>query len=344
MVRAARRSTAAEADQLQRESFVRWSWDDDDGSLRLHAKLPPEEGALVIRALDAARESLAERRRAELDDLADDAADGSAGPLDASEPSGSAEPPMAMPAPAPSNAESLVAIAEHALARPPTGLAGGERNQVIVHIDVATLSTDSPGPTLTGPGACAVADGPGLAAETARRLACDCSLVPEVRDRDGRALDVGRRTRSIPPSIRRALSVRDGRCQFPGCERHRFVDAHHLVHWAHGGATSLDNLVLLCRHHHRLVHEGGFSVARDHDGRPRFRRPDGRLIAAAPCPPRPARPTRLGAPARYRAGPLHAGAGERMDLRSCVDAMVDARRPRPARPTAPAARAAAEPG
>ncbi len=168
----------------------------------------------------------------------------------------------ASPAPIPTNAESLVAIAEHALARPPTGLVGGERNQLIVHVDAATLATDSPGASVTGPSACAIADGPGIAAETARRLACDCSLVPVVEDEGGRTLDVGRRTRSIPPAIRRALSVRDGRCQFPGCERHRFVDAHHLVHWAQGGATSLDNLVLLCRHHHRLVHEGGFSVAR----------------------------------------------------------------------------------
>ena len=340
MVRAARRVTAAEAHEQARDSFVRWSWDDEDGCLCLHAKLPPEEGALFLRALDAAREALAEQRSDERDERRDEAHDGSAGPLDASEPSGSAEPPGA-PAdqapPSPSNAESLVAIAEHALARPPTGLAGGERNQLIVHIDVATFAADSPGASLTGPGACAVADGPGIAAETARRLACDCSLVPTLESA-GRTLDVGRRTRSIPPAIRRALSGRDGRCQFPGCERHRFVDAHHVHHWAQGGETSLDNLVLLCRHHHRLVHEGGFAVTRSSAGELRFRRPDGAPIPRSPRPPAaapaPLRP-RHSREERGRAGPLLTGTGEPMDREACTEAVLIA--------TAPAARAAGAP-
>jgi len=320
MIRAARRVSAADAAAQARESFVRWRWDDEDGCLHLHAKLPPDEGALLLRALDAARERLAERRCAEDDAEIDRPADGPAGPLAAVEPSGSAEPPAelaAAPPRAPTNSEALTTIAEHALARPPTGLAGGERNQLIVHVDAATLATDSPGPSATGPGACSIADGPGIAAETARRLACDCSLVPFFRDRD-RTVDVGRRTRSIPPAIRRALAVRDGRCQFPGCERHRFVDAHHLVHWARGGETSLDNLVLLCRHHHRLVHEGGVSVSRRTDGRLRFTRPDG---VDLPASPRVAlRPDR--GPRRRRAGPLFTGAGEPMDLRSCAEAVI----------------------
>ena len=131
------------------------------------------------------------------------------------EPSGSAEPPAevtAAPSRTPTNAESLTAIAEHALARPPTGLAGGERNQVIVHVDAATLATDVPRPERTGAGACSVADGPGIAAETARRLACDCSLVAAL-NRSGRTVDVGRRTRRSrrdPPGARgarRPLSV-----------------------------------------------------------------------------------------------------------------------------------------
>lgn len=75
---------------------------------------------------------------------------------------------------------------------------------------------------------------------------------------------------------------RDGGCRFPGCTRHRFVDAHHIQHWANGGETSLDNLVLLCRHHHRLVHEGGFGVERIEDGTLQFTRPDGRVIAQHP--------------------------------------------------------------
>jgi Domain of unknown function (DUF222)/HNH endonuclease len=109
-------------------------------------------------------------------------------------------------------------------------------------------------------------DGPGVSAETAHRIACDSSIVAVKEDQDGEPLSVGRKTRSIPPAIRRALRERDGGCRFPGCTRHRYVDGHHIVHWADGGETSIDNLVLLCRHHHRLVHEGGFVCERPASG------------------------------------------------------------------------------
>ena len=104
-------------------------------------------------------------------------------------------------------------------------------------------------------------DGGGVdvSAETSRRLACDASVVVLHEGADGSALDVGRKTRSIPPAIRRALNARDTGCRFPGCTA-RHCDAHHLVHWADGGRTSLDNLVLLCRRHHRLLHEGGYRI------------------------------------------------------------------------------------
>jgi Domain of unknown function (DUF222)/HNH endonuclease len=216
--------------------------------------------------------------------------------------------------PSPTNTESLAALCEAALARPPTGLPGGERYQVLVHVDVQTLATDKPGASMTGTGDCALADGPGIAPETARRLACDASVVGLV-ERDGKPLSVGRRTRTVPPSIRRALVARDGRCQFPGCER-RFVDAHHIRHWAHGGETSLDNLVLLCRYHHRLVHEGGFSVSLGADGRPLFSDPAGQRISHSPS-------TRAGTPdLPSKSGPLLTGTGEKMDLASCVDAVL----------------------
>ena len=117
------------------------------------------------------------------------------------------------------------------------GLTGGERYQLLLHVDASTLATDSPGASVPGPGSCAIADGPGIAPETARRLACDSLDRRDRRARRQATVGVGRRTRSIPPSVRRALVARDGRCQFPGCERHRFVDAHHIVHWAQGGAT-----------------------------------------------------------------------------------------------------------
>ncbi len=337
IVRAARHATAAEADELHRVSFLRWSWDDEDGSLRIEAKLPPEDGALFLRALEAARDALYEQRASAVEE---ESGRGSAEPQPAATPAGPngpAEPPAPeLALSSPSNAESFAALAEAALARPPTGLPGGERYQVLVHVDAETLATNEPGARVTGPGACAIADGPGISPETVRRLSCDASLV-SIAERNGVPLGVGRRTRSIPPSVRRALLARDGRCQFPGCERHRFVDAHHIHHWAHGGETSLDNLVLLCRHHHRLVHEGGFSVrAGLHAGpdgwRPIFRRPDGVPIPSSPAPP-PVVSTEL-PPAR---GPTLTGTGEIMDLRSCVDAVLAARsRPTSRQPAQPA--------
>ena len=120
--------------------------------------------------------------------------------------------------------------------------------------------------------------------ETSRRLACDASVVKMCHSADGAVLDVGRKTRTIPPSIRRALAARDTSRRFPGCTSRR-CDAHHVHHWADGGATSLDNLVLLCRRHHRAIHEGGFGVVRGLDGALNFLRPDGAPLQAAPAAP-----------------------------------------------------------
>ncbi len=111
--------------------------------------------------------------------------------------------------------------------------------------------------------------------ETARRLACDCSVVRIVEDAKGEPLDVGRRTRTIPPGIRRALQARDKGCRFPGCTSKRYVDGHHVKHWINGGETKLSNLVTLCRFHHRLVHEGQVVVQTLDDGAFRFVKPSG---------------------------------------------------------------------
>ena len=100
------------------------------------------------------------------------------------------------------------------------------------------------------------------------------------RRRDnGEPLDVGRRTRAIPPALARALRSRDGGCRFPGCTRTRFTEGHHVKHWADGGETRLGNLVTLCRFHHRLVHEGGFGLRVTDDGVFVFTRPDGARVA-----------------------------------------------------------------
>ena len=134
-----------------------------------------------------------------------------------------------------------------------------------------------------------------ISAETARRLACDAATVGMRNGSSGEVLHVGRRTRTISPALRRALHARDRQCRFPGCRNVR-VDAHHIRHWAHGGATALDNLVLLCRRHHRAVHEEGFGVTLDAAGNVAFIRPDGRPLPEAPALPdwtgRPLAPVR----------------------------------------------------
>jgi hypothetical protein len=111
-----------------------------------------------------------------------------------------------------------------------------------------------------------------------QRLLCDCSLVTVVEDPNGHPLDVGRKQRTVSTPLRRALYARDRGCTFPGCHRKHYLDGHHLQHWIHGGETSADNMTLLCTHHHRLLHEGGFGIVREEGGTLRFVTADGRTI------------------------------------------------------------------
>jgi len=173
-----------------------------------------------------------------------------------------------------------------------------ERYQVALHVDMATLRsgggedagarpTDAPSHTHFlehAPGRSHLADGTRVSAETSRRLCCDAAVVQAVRGPEGEVLDVGRRTRTIPPALRRALEIRDGGCRFPGCGI-RFCEGHHIVHWADGGETKLSNLVLLCRFHHRAVHEEEFSVKVVNDRIRFFDRTGWPLPDAAPPPP-----------------------------------------------------------
>jgi Domain of unknown function (DUF222)/HNH endonuclease len=164
-------------------------------------------------------------------------------------------------------------VADLALTNSTDGRAGGERYQLVVHVDEAAFKGDEH--------ACVLENGPALAPETARRLGCDASIV-ELRERDGEPLSVGRKTRTIQPAMRQA---RDRGCRFPGCENRRFLDGHHVRHWARGGETKLGNLVLLCRYHHRCLHEGGYSIAQQADGSLTFRDPWGAPIPNVPRPP-----------------------------------------------------------
>ena len=151
----------------------------------------------------------------------------------------------------------------------------------MLHVDESSLTGQG------GPGALDPAGGPHLedgsrvAAETARRLACDASVVT-VRRR-GKDVEVQGRTRTVPPRLRRALEIRDRGCRFPGCGC-RFTEPHHIVPWFLGGPTRLDNLVLLCATHHVLLHHGGFRLEKDPDrpGRSLFYSPEGVPIPEAP--------------------------------------------------------------
>ena len=129
----------------------------------------------------------------------------------------------------------------------------------------------------------ALANGKGrssLPIESVKRMCCDGQAVVIGEDENGEPLNIGRKTRTVPMAIKRALNARDKSCAFPGCHHTRFVDAHHIEHWSAGGETSLDNLMLLCSQHHKLVHEGGFTIQRDYQNQWFFKHPDGLAVPA----------------------------------------------------------------
>ncbi len=230
---------------------------DDDGCLVIRARLPAEQGAVVLQALNAAMET----QEAEKNDDA---------PNDVTAVTSEHENRFAQ-----NRADALTTMAETTLRHGPEPLSSAERYQVVVHVTAETLAADDDG-------RCDLECGQHLAPDTARRIACDGSRLWITEDAAGNPLDIGRKTRAVPTAMQRALRSRDRGCRFPGCTHHRFVDAHHIRHWANGGETSLDNLVLMCRCHHRLVHEGGFGVQRIADGVIQFTRPDGHVIAEHP--------------------------------------------------------------
>src|SRR5207253_1022287 len=186
----------------------------------------------------------------------------------------SAETPPCM---AQKQADALALLAETALHHELDHGAPGERYQVVVHVDAPALAEAA------HPGQSVLEEGAHVSAETPRRLACDASRVVMRHGRDGHVVEVAARTRTIPPALRRALHHRARGCRFPGCGV-RFGQGHHIRHWAQGGPTTLSNIALLCRRHHRAVHEEGYQVDRQPDGELSFRRPDGRVLPEVPPP------------------------------------------------------------
>ncbi len=223
---------------------------DEDGTVVIRGRLTPEAGALLMRALDAARATLYRKATA---------ADGA-------------------PTLPQQQADALALLAESALHHEIDPGAPGERYQVVVHVDAGVLvDADHPGQSV-------LEDGARVPAETSQRLACDAGRVVMRHDADGRIVEIGARTRTIPPALRRALQHRDHGCRFPGCGV-RVAEGHHIRHWARGGLTKLSNLAMLCRRHHRAVHEEGFQIEKEADSTLVFRRPDGRCLPDVPDSP-----------------------------------------------------------
>ncbi len=187
--------------------------------------------------------------------------------------------------------------------------------ELIVHVDSATLQGHTE-------------DGTGVSAETVKRLCCDAGLVPILEDADGKPLDVGRKTRTIPAAIHRAVVLRDDGCRFPGCSN-RIIDVHHLVHWIDHGITSMDNCLSLCRRHHRCVHELGFSITPQAGDELTFRDADGAVIVAQADRPKLARDALEHLRQTTQSGgiPIHAQTslpnwhGDVPDYAACVQAL-----------------------
>jgi Domain of unknown function (DUF222)/HNH endonuclease len=209
------------------------------GMVRIDGDLDAETGETVLTALRSVEDAWARS---------------DAGPLDRSS--------------AQRRADALGEVGRGYLDRADRPVVAGERPHVSV-----TVGLDA----LRGGGDAELDHAGPVGAGLARRLACDASVSRVVLGPRSEPLDVGRRTPVVSPAMRRAVVIRDSRCRFPGCDRpHTWCDAHHVTHWADGGATALPNLVLLCRRHHRVVHERfGLEMV---EGRPVFRRPDGSVL------------------------------------------------------------------
>ncbi len=251
-VLAAERETPEETDE-RRKVVVRHT---DDGRLRLSVELDADEGARFLAALDAARFDVSAETPHRFD--------------------ASVETPR-------TRTDALMVVVESFLAEGARSRTGGTPTEVRLHVTEDELQN--------GGGFIENAGCVGVSAETSRRLACDAAVVEVLEDAAGRVVRTGRRTRTVPAGMRRALEIRDqGRCAFPSCTHTRFLDAHHVEHWADGGATELDNLVLLCRRHHTFVHEHGYQIERDAQGT-QFVAPGKRPIPMrAPLPESPSAP------------------------------------------------------
>ena len=243
VIRAYRRATRLSDPHTSKQQYesrtFNYHWD-DDGSLVFKGRLPAEIGAMLMKAL----QSSIDRQDKEV-------------------------PAVTRQSISQRRADAIAEMAESYLANGPAESSSADHYQVMLHVYPEDMSTAMMG---------TIENGPDVTAVTSRRICCDTSISQIVEDQKGEPLSIGRKSRVIPPAMRRALKARDKQCRFPGCTHRHFIDGHHIKHWADGGETSIDNLVQLCRHHHRLVHEGGFNSEKDDTGKVVFRDQEGELI------------------------------------------------------------------
>lgn len=216
----------------------------DDGSVVMVLKLPPEQAELVLDAIDREEKRLRKVRGKDSEEEID---------------------------PSSLRADALVNLVETA-SRVATGSRyGSERNMVVIHVDERTLENE-------GGGVCETKGGSSISAETAKAIACDATIQKVFVGKSGQVQHATSARRSPPTWMRRVLRHRDVTCKFPGCDEDRFLDAHHIKHWAEGGPTTLTNLVQLCWFHHQRVHDAKWRVVSNEDQGFAFLRPDGTVV------------------------------------------------------------------
>ena len=255
----------------------------DEGLVRIVAVLEPDEAAIVLAAIDRRVEDNWRRDRDAEDDVPR---------TELSE----------------RRATALVELATDGLVTGPDPIVRGEHIDVRVNadLDVITGARDD--------GLCEIEGIGAVAPALVRRLLCDARVCTAREQIDG-IFNLGRSQRTPNRQQRRSLHRRDGGCRYPGCRMRRYVDAHHVVPWDDDGPTDIDNLMLLCREHHRLFHEGAYRITVHGGGRFTFYRPDGRPVVRPPCRARP------GTASSASGSPRATDGGGRYDLDLTIDAL-----------------------
>jgi hypothetical protein len=257
VVRAVRRRYTRPEDLTARRALS-WQWD-EDGSLVLRARLTSDQGATLIAAIEAL-----------VPPGSPNAHPVPASPEDLQERAREQEPGPAADRVAARRADALLALVTGAAVEDGPVFERGNA-QVIVHFDAST-------------GAARLEGGPEVSRSTAERLSCDARVQALLNDRESNRMYLGRNRRLATPAQIAALTGRDGDgCRFPGCTHTRYLHAHHVVSWLSGGRTDVDNLILVCSFHHRLIHDHGYRIRRL-SGQWEFLRPNGSSVPAVAVP------------------------------------------------------------